>query len=753
MVRPRIRRRVLLRQALSYAIIIIISFLMFLYGTAGFKRVFREEVARSNAAFLDNVSGEIETSMRSLQAAVSFAAGSHSLWVLLGCREDDPSFSRKASELQRDLREYYVSEGIYLLLYYPEWDYLSSNGTSNKLTPLYNMQKMKGMSLDEEQWRNLLSQTEKGFFFSENLRLGDMGQQMVFHQTLRLRGKEVKVFAMLPPSAILRQELPSGETLLISDGKGNLLTSWGDRDIPLEQIPRDVAAGASSSGGGEEYILTSRHAPLNDWIFSIATPVTVYWSAMQRVNRLFFFAIAISLVLGTTAASLLLRQNYKPVQMILNMIKNKAPAKNEYEVILSSYRQMAQENHIYRDQLDKGFVHMRSHYMISLLKGRKYNLPETEMDAYYSLDVKEKSLCLVMLSAEYRNNTENIPQKEQEADELLLFALKNVFTEMINAYPFYLAEDGQQMLFLLYLNQEELDAWEQEKEKLTSFVADFFQEKLNADVQGVVSSYTASFDQIHKLYSETSHIMGQMAILGETGIVFAEQYNANHGVGYQPAEAFEDLAKAVSQGDADTALELSANLFSHWKNSLGLLRIEVNNCMYHILENFNRQVPDAGARQTLTNHMIDLAMNSPSLEILQQKFEDCLRYACSAISNTVKGFENQFISEVEEYLEEHYSDCNLNISSVADHFQKHPNYLSYAFCKETGKGLLESIHQIRIRHAVELLDTTNLTIEQISRQVGFGNSRTFRRAFVKYRGYNPSQHHASKADDSLEVSH
>ena len=53
-------------------------------------------------------------------------------------------------------------------------------------------------------------------------------------------------------------------------------------------------------------------------------------------------------------------------------------------------------------------------------------------------------------------------------------------------------------------------------------------------------------------------------------------------------------------------------------------------------------------------------------------------------------------------------------------------------------SLLDYINTLRIDHAVSLLQTTRLSIEEIAQQSGFSDVRTFRRVFSKAKGANPS---------------
>lgn len=67
-------------------------------------------------------------------------------------------------------------------------------------------------------------------------------------------------------------------------------------------------------------------------------------------------------------------------------------------------------------------------------------------------------------------------------------------------------------------------------------------------------------------------------------------------------------------------------------------------------------------------------------------------------------------------------------------------YLSRFFKKQAGCGVLDYIHEIRIREAKRLMAETDSSIKDISEQVGYYNSLTFIRAFKRQEGCTPGQY-------------
>ena len=119
-------------------------------------------------------------------------------------------------------------------------------------------------------------------------------------------------------------------------------------------------------------------------------------------------------------------------------------------------------------------------------------------------------------------------------------------------------------------------------------------------------------------------------------------------------------------------------------------------------------------------------------------------------SETVTAFVQDFYSNQKKdsirpirlanaYMEEHYSDYNISLDSVAESVGLTPSYFSALYKKETGNGFLESLTEVRINRAKQLLQDTNLTIAKISEDVGYTDVKYFSKTFKKITGIKPNE--------------
>lgn len=111
----------------------------------------------------------------------------------------------------------------------------------------------------------------------------------------------------------------------------------------------------------------------------------------------------------------------------------------------------------------------------------------------------------------------------------------------------------------------------------------------------------------------------------------------------------------------------------------------------------------------------------------------------------VQAMENYLISNVSDYIRSHLSQP-LTVGRIAEQFHYSRARLSTLYKASTGMGINEFINHERIYRAKVLLLAGDLTIAQISEQVGFTSPQYFSRKFTQFVGAPPSHYAALRQD-------
>lgn len=94
------------------------------------------------------------------------------------------------------------------------------------------------------------------------------------------------------------------------------------------------------------------------------------------------------------------------------------------------------------------------------------------------------------------------------------------------------------------------------------------------------------------------------------------------------------------------------------------------------------------------------------------------------------------VRRVHEYIEGHFADPNISVSSLGEKFRLNVSYLSRQFKHEYGYGVLEYIHKCRIARAKELM-AQGVALEDVAAQVGYPSRRALDSAFSRCEGITP----------------
>lgn len=152
----------------------------------------------------------------------------------------------------------------------------------------------------------------------------------------------------------------------------------------------------------------------------------------------------------------------------------------------------------------------------------------------------------------------------------------------------------------------------------------------------------------------------------------------------------------------------------------------------------------SGEAQNVLESEADRIIRIPMRELGQeQTFNEILafyRQICNAATSDMHVKNQRIIENVREYLSENYTDSNICLDNVAEHLGVSYYFLSRIFKSETNQSFSDMLNDTRIYRAMELLRCTNMSVQDISIQVGYTNWSTFLRAFRKRAGMTPLQY-------------
>jgi two-component system response regulator YesN len=166
------------------------------------------------------------------------------------------------------------------------------------------------------------------------------------------------------------------------------------------------------------------------------------------------------------------------------------------------------------------------------------------------------------------------------------------------------------------------------------------------------------------------------------------------------------------------------------------------NLIYAVLLALFREMAESG---------LPVSLNTDDQRRLGQQLNDCETFdgvgQCmretvflteSALKGQIGNKEKQQILQAKAYIEEHYAE-DIGLERIAALVFMNPNYFSSLFKKHTGQNFKTYLTEVRMKHALRLLQQTDLMVYEVAEKVGYRNARQFSDMFKKRFGKLPGE--------------
>lgn len=104
-----------------------------------------------------------------------------------------------------------------------------------------------------------------------------------------------------------------------------------------------------------------------------------------------------------------------------------------------------------------------------------------------------------------------------------------------------------------------------------------------------------------------------------------------------------------------------------------------------------------------------------------------------------KDCDNKTIHSILKIIRENYSQ-KLSNADIGNILGYHPNYINRIMIKATGYSLHDYLINYRVSRAINLINTTNLSITEIADKTGFNGVTHFSACFKQKTGFTPSSY-------------
>lgn len=146
-------------------------------------------------------------------------------------------------------------------------------------------------------------------------------------------------------------------------------------------------------------------------------------------------------------------------------------------------------------------------------------------------------------------------------------------------------------------------------------------------------------------------------------------------------------------------------------------------------------------RYNVTEYLVKPILKEDLVEVLERILQRNFEKEEGAVKENGEKYET--IELLKDYIDEHFGQ-DLSLDALGEVVHLHPAYLSRIFKEVTDVNLSGYITDVRMQKAAELLERTNLKVNEVMKRVGYQKSQHFSRLFKEKFGVTPKEYRISR---------
>lgn len=425
----------------------------------------------------------------------------------------------------------------------------------------------------------------------------------------------------------------------------------------------------------------------------------------------------------------------KPIgaeELKATLVRLKNTLDQEYE----SRRNLATLREHYIDSIPV----IREQTMTALVEGRIDSAQLEKKSGIAQIDLEARGYTVGLLEIEpgQRNTTKELFPNHDEA--LIPMTLKQIADETLPAYAkvstFYYG-DMVGAVACLY-QEEDIFRFTEGMNR----VCRIMQKVYRVTVTGGIGMACPDPLALRTARKEAQAALSYRVAFGSGQVIYLGDVEPRKAATLQFSENEEELLDSIRLGDEEGVRRQVQSVFRRLQNQmpsnsqLEVYFIEVKIAFMRLLQTY--ELASGGLWEEIEGlRVVDEIHSLEEAERwLTEKSLAVSREIREARSNTL----SQTTARAKAYMLEHYGDETLSVEKVSSILHVSPNYFSTLFKKEMQVSFITHLTEIRMKKAVEFLDTTDDKSYMIASRVGYSDPNYFSHVFKKHFGVSPQRY-------------
>lgn len=746
---------------LPYILILIVPMLLSIGVYRIAANIVKEDIKQSNISMLSQAKNIVDEQLRQMDNLSLQLATNRKLASLLDLKE--PSSVDEYINIGNTIDELngYTGNMDYLDSYYiylKNSNYILNQGSFYK-ADLYYSGVLKFDPAKYNEWLDILRNehfNSKYVSFNAFSSQGLEANRTSFVQSIPFDFNQPSKGAMVVSfknnkitELISNIDISKGGFVYVENSDGQPITSLpknisSDKFINAKDLTEDKGF-ITKTINGTEMIITYVTSKERGWKYVIVLPSKVVLANLNKFTVTTMILFAFTILGGILIAFTLAYINSKPVFDIVSQLKqfngdDSNVNKDAFSLINGSVANLISANNELQNDIDEHKTLIHSAFLDKLIRGQVYNEAEfLATSKYLEIDISKGKSSVILVKI-FNNESTAINLNNQMLEELNISKtiIRGVLVKYLAENVFFHDTDQQTIAIILNCDVEDADIF---YKKIETIMADVKKElldiiNLKVDIGGG-EPYSNPLDLWHS-FEGAEYALENLQ--SEESIVWAHDVKIESENYYYPIELEQRLFNFTKLGDKSQVENLLDFIYNENFNNRSLSGCKNHDVIKELKSTIRKVMPnfkEIGGIKEINDSLRQVSSNN-SYDTNFKLVSDAYYNLCDLILEQKGNSNTNLINKIMRYIESNYNDQSLGLYKVASEFNLSEGYVSQFFKEQANINFTEYLEKIRMDNAYMLLENNNLSINEIAEKVGYNSAQSFRRAFKRVFGMNPT---------------
>jgi two-component system response regulator YesN len=755
----RSKNRIFYSYLLSYLVICIISLGFSVFGYFNAENLVRQETLNSQTYMLSQLHNNFDSYISAVMRANQSLSGNENLTYLAGKNyffsQDLLRLKTLKGELENIKKSIDFCSDIAIYFYRNESILTADRRYAPEITYLYT----DSFDLSEDSFVRFIDiPSANGYRIMEN---GDKDITLFFIQNIynyNYKNKLASIYITVPWKNIADNiaAIENGQIYWMNESD-KILQGPGDsipsislkyRDFKEENQLIDIKTGT------ETYMASFKKSEFFNLKYIMLIQKNSYFRQINYMKLISITQMILAFTIAIAMSIYYAQKNYHPISQIISIFRNYNKLSDEpinFDKIGKYLENLLSENRNLANSWKNAKIELSNQVLTGYIKGWSSDietLRET-IESTESITLKETDYIVFLVAYRDVSNCNLFkdikPEKEAASYELLQYVFNDVFNEKI------LSKYTGMLSYLAGTHLCIVNLGDKNEKSLTNDIKEcvnWYKSSLNLNLIIGASNKYNSYEYLQKAYNEASQVISYQLFWGSSSesLIFYDEASSDTSAESSSTIRFLDNEKKIHNflvaKEYDKAYDLLIQTMEEsFIKDINYMVINqsrmyslMNTLFSSICDIFEKDNEEFIEKLRLMNRILETQSIETAKEIIKEIFDDIVRYVNISLSNE----QPKWLNDIVDYVNEHYSEPNLNISMIADHINMNLTYVGRTFKKYFGYSLTDYIHIQRLNQCKRLL-AENKSVREVAEAVGYIDSKTLIRIFKKYEGVTPGQ--------------